>query len=274
MQKFKMDNLKINTNFHFNEVNNMNKTTKYPLIQPSRASIPKPLLTPQNNYLNHKQITFSTLIPDNNNPKPQSRNYKDNRSLSKGARITKSFVTKLDKSPNKKYLIKKEEEKDKPIDLILKKYQDHQPKKKPVLNDIDTSNVDDNSISTTNNTVLPHFNNNNLSPKYRKSSQTPQNNKFPKYFGNNTNSNTTKTEPMSTKNSFAPHLQVDFNMTTKTPKANEFLNIMSLLNNQNIPISIENLSLSFPQYEPSKHSQKSLTTIKAYSANTYQGIIR
>jgi hypothetical protein len=52
------------------------------------------------------------------------------------------------------------------------------------------------------------------------------------------------------------------------------IDIMSLLSNENCPISINNLKSSFPGYEPAKFSQKPITHIKAYSANTHQGIIR
>ena len=40
------------------------------------------------------------------------------------------------------------------------------------------------------------------------------------------------------------------------------------------PITLNNLNLTFQNFEPSKISSKSIGIIKAYSANTYQGIIR
>ena len=62
------------------------------------------------------------------------------------------------------------------------------------------------------------------------------------------------------------------------PKNNtslETVNIMSLLGNNNpSPLSLGNLNAPIPGYENSKCSVKSLNIIKAYAANTHQGIIR
>ena len=53
------------------------------------------------------------------------------------------------------------------------------------------------------------------------------------------------------------------------------INVMSLLGSQNnTPLSIKNLNLPIPNFENSKFSVKSMTTIKAYAANTHQGIVR
>jgi hypothetical protein len=55
----------------------------------------------------------------------------------------------------------------------------------------------------------------------------------------------------------------------------ETINVADLLGAQNnVPITINNLYANFPGYEAPKCSVKSLTTVKAYSANTNQGIIR
>jgi hypothetical protein len=55
----------------------------------------------------------------------------------------------------------------------------------------------------------------------------------------------------------------------------EVVNVMSLLGNaNNIPISVKNLNASIPNYDSSKYSVKSMSVIKAYAANTHQGIIR
>lgn len=54
----------------------------------------------------------------------------------------------------------------------------------------------------------------------------------------------------------------------------ESISVSSLINNQNIPLALSNLSVFFPFYETTKCSTKALGVIKAYAANTYQGIIR
>lgn len=53
------------------------------------------------------------------------------------------------------------------------------------------------------------------------------------------------------------------------------ISISALLSqNNNIPITLNNLKQNIEGYEPSKHSLKSQQAIRAYSANTHQGIIR
>ncbi len=54
----------------------------------------------------------------------------------------------------------------------------------------------------------------------------------------------------------------------------EAISVTSLMNNQNIPLSLSNLSVYFPQYETTKCSNRSIGNIAAYAVNTYQGIIR
>ena len=59
----------------------------------------------------------------------------------------------------------------------------------------------------------------------------------------------------------------------KTP---ETMSVASFLNGGSnlIPISINHLKTSFNNYENSKYSVKAMQYIKAYAANTNQGIIR
>lgn len=55
----------------------------------------------------------------------------------------------------------------------------------------------------------------------------------------------------------------------------EVINVMSLLGSQNTsPITLKNLNAAIPNYDNSKFSVKSMSVIKAYAANTHQGIIR
>jgi hypothetical protein len=50
---------------------------------------------------------------------------------------------------------------------------------------------------------------------------------------------------------------------------------MSLLGSQNyVPLSIDNLKVKFDKYDNSKISSKTLNEIRAYAANTNQGIVR
>ena len=54
----------------------------------------------------------------------------------------------------------------------------------------------------------------------------------------------------------------------------EIISIDSLFNNQDIPIKLSNLNIEYKDFEKSKSSNKAIGNIRAYAANTYQGIIR
>lgn len=55
---------------------------------------------------------------------------------------------------------------------------------------------------------------------------------------------------------------------------NNVISVSSLISNKNIQISLSNLNLNFNGYEATKYSNKPSNIIRAYAANTYQGIIR
>lgn len=115
--------------------------------------------------------------------------------------------------------------------------------------------------------------------------------------GNKIISNASKFVPLSTRgngminsyNTLNSALNYNSNGPDNTPNKNtaqgninsdsknngELINVMSLLGSQNnTPITIKNLSASIPNYDNSKYSVKSMSVIKAYAANTHQGIIR
>ncbi len=54
----------------------------------------------------------------------------------------------------------------------------------------------------------------------------------------------------------------------------EAISVTTLMNNQNIPIELSNLSVFFPNYDSTKCSSRPIGNISAYGVNTYQGIIR
>ena len=55
----------------------------------------------------------------------------------------------------------------------------------------------------------------------------------------------------------------------------EMINVMNLLGPQgSVPLNIKSIDANIANYETSKFSAKSMTYIKAYAANTHQGIIR
>ena len=102
------------------------------------------------------------------------------------------------------------------------------------------------------------------------------------------NSTHNKFAPMSTRNSsgsgghFINGSHGSFTTSKKDSESHgnenngpELVNVMSLLGAQNnTPISLKNLNANIPNYDPSKYSVKSMSVIKAYAANTHQGIIR
>jgi protein phosphatase 2C family protein 2/3 len=66
---------------------------------------------------------------------------------------------------------------------------------------------------------------------------------------------------------------IDFNCNNNFQNV-EIINVNTITNNQNIPISINNLNLFHKDYDISKSSNKQLGVIKSYAANTYQGLVR
>jgi hypothetical protein len=78
--------------------------------------------------------------------------------------------------------------------------------------------------------------------------------------------------PLITKNNFMNTFSSKLN--PKPNKTIEYVNINSMLDNQDIAIELSNLEIQFPEYEYSKCSNKSVGVIKSYAVNTYQGIVR
>ena len=78
----------------------------------------------------------------------------------------------------------------------------------------------------------------------------------------------------------SPEIQnnVNYNNTNikneQTQISPEIISINSLFNNQDIPIKLSNLNIEYKDFEKSKSSNKAIGNIRAYAANTYQGIIR
>jgi len=89
-------------------------------------------------------------------------------------------------------------------------------------------------------------------------------------------------------NSSTPKMKNDYSLSSQiirndkkkfnfvsNEKNKDSINVMKLLNDQNFtPISIKNFNLNFLNYSNSRYSSKSMPIVKAYSANTYQGIVR
>jgi hypothetical protein len=94
------------------------------------------------------------------------------------------------------------------------------------------------------------------SAKLLKHSKTPSSSKF---------------TPLSTR-----HNSIDNEYLGDTPggEGQEVISVMSLLGQNQSPLTIKNLSFQVAGFETTKHSVKSMNTIKAYAANTHQGIVR
>jgi serine/threonine protein phosphatase PrpC len=106
-------------------------------------------------------------------------------------------------------------------------------------------------------TILNNFSQMNLS-------NSITSNNFNSILNNSNLSNSTTSDSMTSHS----ESQMNSNCT------NEAISVATLINNQNIPLALTNLSVYFPLYETTKFSSKSLGSIRAYAANTYQGIIR
>ena len=117
-----------------------------------------------------------------------------------------------------------------------------------------------------NSNVIKHKKQFSLHPKIKK---TNSKNTLPKDLNININANININSPLSLSPS---------NNNTNTNQIHsaspEIISINSIFNNQEILITLDNLNEHFDNYESPKHSLKTLGNIRAYSANTYQGIIR
>jgi len=100
------------------------------------------------------------------------------------------------------------------------------------------------------------------------------------------NANTAKSTHINNSNLF--QIASPSNTTSKTPKTYNILNNNPLIGGNNLPsatlslhkdkesqpLSLNNLSYNFQNYDNTKCSIKSIGNLKAYAANTYQGIVR
>ena len=92
------------------------------------------------------------------------------------------------------------------------------------------------------------------------------------YLNNNNNHNNNNIN--NTNSTSLNHINNN-NIKNNSPQMNpEIISINSFLNNQDIPIQISNLNIEYKDFEKSKSSNKPIGNIRAYAANTYQGIIR
>ena len=135
-----------------------------------------------------------------------------------------------------------------------------------------TSLVNDHNSNSNNSNVIKHKKQFSLHPKIKKPNSK---NNLPKDLNININANINFNSPLS----LSPNNNNNNNHTN--PNTNqihsaspEIISINSIFNNQEILITLDNLNEQFDNYESPKHSLKSLGNIRAYSANTYQGIIR
>lgn len=78
---------------------------------------------------------------------------------------------------------------------------------------------------------------------------------------------------MSEKEKYNNDFSNQYNTNVPHTTKNQPLSIMSLFAST-LPLDIKYLHMSFPHYDVSKYSSKSLGVIRAYSANTHQGTIR
>jgi hypothetical protein len=88
---------------------------------------------------------------------------------------------------------------------------------------------------------------------------------------NNTNNKYNSVDTPSTN--YKPVPVKAFENESKTNSV-EHINISTLLSKQHIPLNINVLQEKFTNYENSKYSSISTSGVKAYCANTHQGIVR
>jgi hypothetical protein len=82
-----------------------------------------------------------------------------------------------------------------------------------------------------------------------------------------------KYTPLSTRNTSNESIGNELYDSSNTA-GKEIISVMSLLGQNQSPLALNNLNFQVQNYESTKHSVKSMNTIKAYAANTHQGIVR
>lgn len=79
----------------------------------------------------------------------------------------------------------------------------------------------------------------------------------------------------TTNSNIAPNTTKNINAPTLKNNKDEPISIMSLLGAQNyVPLDVNHINVKFDKYDQPKVSSKTLTDIRAYAANTNQGIVR
>jgi hypothetical protein len=164
------------------------------------------------------------------------------------------------------------------IDNLYNRKNDYLTPKNKIKNE--NMNLGSNNSLVGQNTMTPKPTTNFNIFKSNKNNLVSSNNKKNLSKTNNSNSLWNHNEVSSVKNI------VNINFSSNNQKSNTTnksglsipienpIEISKLLSTNHIPISLENINLIFPQFESSRCSMKSTPYIKAYAANTHQGIVR
>lgn len=199
--------------------------------------------TPKSNLIQSRKSMYNTASP--------KKNYSSN------VNHTPSYSSEL-ASSNSKNHNNYEERKDRPVMVGTNNGMRPSSKSRGILSlakkemELDPTRLYMNSLS-------PKSTKNGMSNSTTHKSLLTSNKFHPLSTRNNTNASTTN---KSTTNS-------------NETQGQEMISVMSLLGSQNqCPLTLKNLSANIANYENTKYSIKSMDVIKAYAANTHQGIIR
>lgn len=280
MKNIKKNNLNINT--HLDQTYGLEKQT------------------PKSSYSNNLKKKVSHNTSSNNNDSPSKNKYNqtmnqvqtstsipNSKSLNLDDRY--SFSKAILRSNSKNGIPKKE------IEIDSKYSYNHvgnkeqtcstfSPKnQKPLLISSNTTNKSAlnnkyQSLSTRNNNLINHMHSN---IEKDKNYLNPNSHNLQNYNNNLQTTNSMKEDIMTTNTTSKENYEnrdsnQHIHKPPETTKNNiEMINVMNLLGNQNnTPLTIRNLSFNVNNFENSKCSVKSMQVIKAYGANTHQGIIR
>ena len=94
------------------------------------------------------------------------------------------------------------------------------------------------------------------------------------YINNNNNNNININNTNISNNNNINIINNNINNNIRNVTTPEIISINTLFNNQDIPITLSNLNIDYSNFERPKTSLKPIGNIRAYAANTYQGIIR
>lgn len=247
------------------------------LLDPSGLEKQTPKSTYASNHIQRKVSSNSTASPNKKYTPITNNNNLPSSTISKSVNLDDkySFSKAVMRSNSKNGISKRKPE-----------IESDQKYSSGVINqnvqNMQNNNVSNSVFSPKNNAIKQNQNNNALNNKNYvnnikfQSLSTRNNNLINNMKSQNIEKDSQNNNQHTNSNSISQQTLTPQNVSSNTnTNGMEMISVMNLLGNQNnSPLTVRNLSFNVNNYENSKCSVKSMQIIKAYGANTHQGIIR